>query len=97
MTIEMQKKMCGEAAEKMRQNPMYNKIIGGFKESESGDYRSRLISEESELKEKIVKLREFIHSETFEDLDIEYKYLLCQQAEAMKKYHDILNTRLARD
>ena len=60
------------------------------------DYRSRLIVEARDLKEKLDKLRAFNNGENTDNISKEDKQLLLDQQDIMKKYHDILETRLAR-
>ena len=60
------------------------------------DYRSRLITESLELKEKITKLKAFIDGKGISKLHQIDKDLLRNQYGVMKHYHDILETRLAR-
>ena len=60
------------------------------------DYRSRLIDETRELRERLGKLREFIHSGRIRNLNRKDQELLRQQEKAMTEYHTILETRLAR-
>lgn len=60
------------------------------------DYRSRLITENKELMDRLSKLRNFINSSRVRDLDNREQVLLIVQEQAMSKYHDVLEERLAR-
>lgn len=60
------------------------------------DFRSRLIDESMQLKERLVKLGSFIRSKNIRNLPRKDQELLRQQYEVMTKYDDILETRLAR-
>jgi len=59
------------------------------------DYRSRLIVEKNELKEKLDKLKAFIDSESIAKLDERNRELLRSQYMTMKDYLFILESRLA--
>ena len=55
----------------------------------------KLVIEEKDLYEKIIKLREFIlHSETWDNLEIDEKYNLQRQLEAMTNYLTALEDRI---
>ena len=56
----------------------------------------KLVIEEKDLYEKIIKLREFIlHSETWDNLEIDEKYNIQRQLEAMTNYLTALEDRIA--
>lgn len=61
------------------------------------DYKERLIVEQKELKEKLLKLMEFINSEKFYELSENNKQLLRNQKIAMELYLSTLNMRLFDD
>lgn len=61
------------------------------------DYKERLIVEQKELKEKLIKLMEFINSEKFYELSENNKQLLRNQKIAMELYLSTLNMRLFDD
>ena len=54
----------------------------------------RLRQERDELEEKIVKIKKFNNSESFEYLDKEDRDLLIAQENAMVTYHQILQMRI---
>lgn len=54
----------------------------------------RLRQERDELEEKIVKIKKFNNSESFEYLDKEDRDLLIAQENAMVTYHQILQIRI---
>lgn len=60
------------------------------------DFRSRLIDESRELKERLTKLRTFINSGQIRNLDKQDQELLISQEDVMTQYDDIIETRLAR-
>lgn len=61
------------------------------------DYKERLIIEQKELKEKLIKLMEFINSEKFYELSKNNKQLLKNQKIAMELYLSVLNMRVFDD
>lgn len=61
------------------------------------DYKERLIVEQKELKEKLIKLIEFINSEKFYELSDNNKQLLKNQKIVMELYLSTLNMRLFED
>jgi len=70
--------------------------VGLVEVAESEDYRSRLITETSQLRDRLWKLREFINtSVVYRKLDNKNKLLLVDQEKAMTRYHTILETRLS--
>lgn len=54
----------------------------------------RMIDEQSDLKEKLVKLNTFLKSNKFAELDDYSKSLLIRQREAMCVYFETLSARL---
>lgn len=61
------------------------------------DWKERLIIEQKELKEKFMKLTEYINSEKFYELSPNNKQLLKNQKIAMELYLSTLNMRLFED
>ena len=61
------------------------------------NYKERLIVEQKELKEKLIKLIEFINSEKFYELSENNKQLLKNQKIAMELYLSTLNMRVFED
>ena len=61
------------------------------------NYKERLIVEQKELKEKLIKLIEFINSEKFYELSENNKQLLKNQKIAMELYLSVLNMRVFED
>jgi len=59
------------------------------------DYKSRLIIESKELMKKLTKLRAFNSSDAVKQLDEREQRLLAAQQQALTRYYDILETRLA--
>lgn len=57
------------------------------------DWIKRLELEIEELDDKMKKLKRFIASENFKDLDVEYKNLLIRQYKTMDIYLEILKAR----
>ena len=58
------------------------------------DWKERLIVEQKELKERLVKLMEFINSEKFYELSPNNKQLLKNQKIVMELYLSVLNMRV---
>ena len=56
----------------------------------------RLVDEEKQLEERISKLRKFIASDNFVNLEETDKTLLTLQHSVMRTYHQIIQKRLAR-
>lgn len=56
--------------------------------------KSRLISESQSLTERIVKLQMFLSSYEATELDDKMQELLDEQLKIMKKYRDIINSRI---
>ena len=60
------------------------------------DFKTRLVSEQVELDEKLKKLNDFNQSEKVNEIDPVQKDLLLIQAGAMFTYNECLKARLAR-
>ncbi len=60
------------------------------------DFKTRLVSEQVELDEKLKKLNDFNQSEKVNEIDPVQKDLLLIQAGAMYTYNECLKSRLAR-
>lgn len=60
------------------------------------DFKQRLIEEKKELNEKTDKLRSFIASEKFKEIDAVQMTLLNVQLKAMETYSQILFERIVR-
>lgn len=58
------------------------------------EVKARLIAERTELRERLEKLKTFIASPGFDPLDMENRFLLCQQELAMEQYEKILTRRI---
>lgn len=58
------------------------------------DFKSRLVTEQAELKERIDKLQPYIGSEHFKTIETEQQRLLKIQLPAMKVYYEILSQRI---
>lgn len=57
--------------------------------------KERVVQEWMELEQRLDKLLDFIHSETFhEKMNFAEKRLLSEQAEVMQKYVEILTARI---
>ena len=61
------------------------------------DWKERPIKEKDELKEKLMKLIDFINSEKFYELSANNKKILQNQKIAMEFYLSILNMRVYQD
>lgn len=61
------------------------------------DYKARLIKERDELKERFIKLVEFINSEKFYELSPNNKQVLKNQKIIMELYLSVLNMRVFED
>lgn len=61
------------------------------------DWKERLIKEKDELKEKLMKLIDFINSEKFYELSANNKQLLKNKKAIMELYLNIINTQLYED
>jgi len=58
------------------------------------DFIQRLVEEQTELKEKIIKLEDFMFGENFSKIDPQQQKLLKIQIFCMKGYHEVLMQRL---
>lgn len=58
------------------------------------DYIKRMINEFNELKEKLIKLSEFINGYKFKDLSAYQQHMLIMQFKFMDGYLNVLGTRL---
>lgn len=61
------------------------------------EYKERLIEEQKELKERFVKLVDFMQTEKFFSLSPNYRKVLNNQKIAMEMYLSALNTRIYED
>lgn len=61
------------------------------------DWKERLIKEQKELKERVVKLVDFMNSEEFFKLSEKYRQVLINQKIGMDIYLNALNTRVFDD
>ena len=61
------------------------------------DYKERLLIEQKELKERFVKLVEFINSANFYKLSTNNRQLLKNQKMVMELYLSVLNMRIYED
>ena len=57
-------------------------------------FKVRLVNEQFDLQEKISKLKPFIESENFKNVDDSQQKLLKEQVEVMDRYNNILVERL---
>jgi len=60
------------------------------------DFKTRLVTEQSELESKLSKLDDFILSDKFNEIDDTQKALLQVQATAMNTYLQCLTERISR-
>ena len=58
-------------------------------------FKVRLINEQFDLQEKIGKLKSFVESENFKNVDDSQQKLLKEQVEVMDRYNNILVERLS--
>ena len=58
-------------------------------------FKVRLVNEQFDLQEKISKLKPFIESENFKNVDDSQQKLLKEQVEVMDRYNNILVERLS--
>jgi len=65
-------------------------------ENEMQDYQQRVVDEQIELNEKLVKLIQFSTTETYRKLPVVDRDLLIEQQGAMAAYNNILGDRIAR-
>jgi len=56
--------------------------------------KDRLTRERTELRDRLPKLQRFIASDGFDPLDLENRFLLCQQELVMSQLEQILSRRL---
>ena len=70
----------------------------GFVKSikQMSNFKTRLVSEQAELEEKLTKLNDFNQSDKVNDIDPVQKDLLLVQAGAMYTYNECLKARIAR-
>jgi len=59
------------------------------------DFKSRLITEQSELAEKIEKLSSFLGGNNFKSIDPKQQELLRKQLLVMNEYESILSERIS--
>lgn len=59
-------------------------------------YQERVLTEQTELTEKLVKLRQFIATEEFASVPTDERNLLLGQSSHMAAYSDILAQRIAK-
>jgi hypothetical protein len=60
------------------------------------DFKTRLVEEQTQLEEKLMKLDAFRMSEKFEEIDDVQKALLNVQSASMNTYNQCLKQRIAR-
>jgi len=58
-------------------------------------WKDRLVREERELAEKILKLTDFFQTETYQELGSYDRLLLATQLDYMTGYHKILSKRIS--
>lgn len=58
------------------------------------DYQKRVVSERVELSDKVTKLKFFLDSKSFNQIDIDEQNRLIHQFKIMNEYLDILNQRI---
>ena len=58
-------------------------------------FKVRLVNEQFDLQEKISKLKPFIESENFKNVDDSQQKLLKEQVEVMDRYNSVLVERLS--
>lgn len=61
------------------------------------DWKERLIIEQKELKERLIKLTEFVNSEKYYELSPNNRQVLKNQKLAMELYLSVLNMRVFED
>lgn len=59
------------------------------------DFKSRLLTEKTELDEKIEKLSSFVQGEAIKSIDPRQQELLTKQLPTMQQYSEILNERIS--
>lgn len=62
----------------------------------STDYIQRMETEHEELKDRLIKLIQFIDTQKFYELELEDQQALIEQRYAMSHYAEILGKRVAR-
>lgn len=62
--------------------------------SDKPAYIVRMIDELNQLNAKIKSLCDFLHTEKYEQLSFTQKCLLCDQLSAMRKYSELLDSRV---
>ncbi|WP_428743187.1 crAss001_48 related protein [Tenacibaculum sp.] len=65
-----------------------------MKESDYAPHQLRVIEEKKELDMKLFNLSNFLFSEKFEELEMSDKHLLNSQFDIMRRYSEILETRI---
>ena len=80
------KKISQEELNKIEKIFWSNNKMEGFKQ--------RLVKEREELKERTVKLHDFLFSQSFMDLDVQQKTLLRDQYRIMMQYLNVLKLRI---
>lgn len=58
------------------------------------DFKTRLLDEDTQLEDKIIKLRSFLESDKVNTIDPVQHHLLRTQKSAMEAYKNCLTTRL---
>jgi hypothetical protein len=58
-------------------------------------YQERVVTEKTELDEKLTNLGTFFDTDLFKNLDSEEQARMAEQWYAMKRYSDILGARIA--
>ena len=78
---------------------IFEKTYELFKQEEqqkkTDDFKSRLIEEQKQLEEKLIKLNDFNQGEKVKELALEQQSLLLIQAGAMYTYNEVLKVRIA--
>jgi len=59
------------------------------------DFKSRLLTEQSELNEKVKKLKSFLEGSNFKSIDERQQKLLEKQYDLMHEYNEILLERIS--
>ena len=72
-----------------------NDVVCGAEITKKTTAKERVVQELMELEQRLDKLLDFIHSDTFrENMNFAEKRLLTEQAEVMQKYVEILTARI---
>ena len=79
-----------------RNNPMTDTSPTNTTTPTNTSYQDRVITEKTQLCDKIAALRRFNHSETYAAMDPADRKLLSEQCSIMQQYADILTRRIAR-